>query len=184
PFIAHGLERHDVVDPREIRLESAQIFALDSIAREERRLHRAHRHGLRGLDGTDDDVGGPQGLNVAEGRLFVALADRDHHDHRRHAKNDSKAGQHAAQLVQPKVLEAQSKCFKQECHARLTIILHAGASLVAQVEIISDGEDPKGWMFETQILDDGGLLSKHQLTLSWADYNLLSPDGGDEPAKG
>ena len=54
---------------------------------------------------------------------------------------------------------------------------------MAQVEIISEREDPKGWMFETQILDDGGLLSKHQLTLSWADYNLLSPDGGDEPAK-
>lgn len=52
-----------------------------------------------------------------------------------------------------------------------------------QVEIISEQEHGKGWQFAVQVLDDHGTLRKHTLTLSWADYNLWSPDGADEPAK-
>jgi hypothetical protein len=52
-----------------------------------------------------------------------------------------------------------------------------------QVEIISEQEHGKAWQFLVQVLDDTGALHKHTLTLSWADYNLWSPDGADEPAK-
>jgi hypothetical protein len=55
--------------------------------------------------------------------------------------------------------------------------------LVAQVEIISEREFQGGWAFDVQVLDDAGALSKHRVTLAWADYNLWSPDGADEPAR-
>ena len=51
-----------------------------------------------------------------------------------------------------------------------------------QIEIISEQEHGKGWQFVVQVLDDRGTLHKHTLTMSWADYNLWSPDGADEPA--
>ena len=54
---------------------------------------------------------------------------------------------------------------------------------MAQVEVISEIELGGGWKFETQILCDDGSLSKHVITLSWADYNLWSADGADQPAK-
>ena len=54
---------------------------------------------------------------------------------------------------------------------------------MAQVEIISELQENKGWMFEVQVLNDAGALSRHRLTLSWADYNLWSPDGADEPER-
>lgn len=54
---------------------------------------------------------------------------------------------------------------------------------MAQVEIISERERGRGWEFDVQVLDDGGALRKHLLTLSWADYNLWSVDGADEPSK-
>ncbi len=52
-----------------------------------------------------------------------------------------------------------------------------------QIEIISEQEHGKAWQFLVQVLDDEGNLRKHTVTLSWADYNLWSPDGGDEPVK-
>lgn len=52
---------------------------------------------------------------------------------------------------------------------------------MAQVEIISEQELPGAWRFEAQVLDDQGRLSTHRITLSWADYNLWSADGADEP---
>jgi hypothetical protein len=53
---------------------------------------------------------------------------------------------------------------------------------VAQVEIISEREGAGGWAFDVNVLDDRGVLSTHELRLSWADYNLWSPDGTDEPS--
>lgn len=53
---------------------------------------------------------------------------------------------------------------------------------MAQVEIISEQELQGAWRFGVQILDDRGSLRKHTISLSWADYNLWSPDGTDEPA--
>jgi len=53
---------------------------------------------------------------------------------------------------------------------------------VAQIEIIDEQEITAGWQFQAQILDDQGQLHLIQLTLAWADYNLWSPAGVDEPA--
>ena len=52
-----------------------------------------------------------------------------------------------------------------------------------QIEIISEQDHGKGWQFVVQVLDDSGTLRQHALTMSWADYNLWSSDGADEPAK-
>ena len=52
---------------------------------------------------------------------------------------------------------------------------------MAQVEIISEQELPGAWRFEAQVLDDQGQLSPHRITMAWADYNLWSADGADEP---
>ena len=54
---------------------------------------------------------------------------------------------------------------------------------MAQVEILSEQETAGGWSFQMQVLDDRSALRQHQITLSWADYNLWSPDGTDEPAR-
>lgn len=54
---------------------------------------------------------------------------------------------------------------------------------VPQIEIIAEREAPKRWEFDVQILDDAGGLRRVQMTLSWADYNLWSADGADEPSK-
>ena len=54
---------------------------------------------------------------------------------------------------------------------------------VAQIEILSEQELPGRWRFEMQSLDDAGVLRSHIVTLSWADYNLWSKDGADEPSR-
>jgi hypothetical protein len=58
---------------------------------------------------------------------------------------------------------------------------------VAQVEVVSeaalDESGPGGWTFELQSLDDGGVLRRHRLRLSWADYNHWSRTGSDPPAR-
>lgn len=54
---------------------------------------------------------------------------------------------------------------------------------MAQVEILSEKEAAGGWSFQMQILDETSTLRRHRITLSWADYNLWSPDGTDEPAQ-
>lgn len=52
---------------------------------------------------------------------------------------------------------------------------------MAQIEIVSEQEQPTGWIFEIRMLDEHGSLHNYRLTMSWADYNLWSPDGADEP---
>jgi len=52
-----------------------------------------------------------------------------------------------------------------------------------QLEIISEREQAGGWAFDAQVLDDSGGLHRLALTLSWADYNLWSPDGSAEPQR-
>ena len=52
-----------------------------------------------------------------------------------------------------------------------------------QIEILSEHELGRAWRFEVQVLDDGGALHRHIITLAWADYNLWSQDGSDSPAK-
>jgi len=54
---------------------------------------------------------------------------------------------------------------------------------VAQVEIVSERDSRSGWTFTAQVLDDGGSLRRHEVSLSWADYNLWSGSGADEPAE-
>ena len=55
--------------------------------------------------------------------------------------------------------------------------------IVPQIEIIAEREAAKRWEFDVQILDDAGGLHRVMMTLTWADYNLWSADGADEPAK-
>lgn len=52
-----------------------------------------------------------------------------------------------------------------------------------QVEIMSENEVKGGWEFIAQVLTDDGDLHRHRVSLSWADYNLWSADGGDQPEK-
>jgi hypothetical protein len=54
---------------------------------------------------------------------------------------------------------------------------------VAQVEITSELDHAGGWVFDTQTLDADGVLHRHRLTLSWADYNHWSGSGADAPAR-
>ena len=53
---------------------------------------------------------------------------------------------------------------------------------MAQIEILSEEEISGGWAFGAQMLDANGELFKVTMTLNWSDYNLWSPDGGDEPS--
>lgn len=55
--------------------------------------------------------------------------------------------------------------------------------MVAQVEIIREEELAGGWTFAVQVLDEDGALHRYTLRLSWADYNLWSPHGADEPGR-
>jgi hypothetical protein len=52
---------------------------------------------------------------------------------------------------------------------------------VASFEIISETEVGPGWEFGCQVVDEEGSLRRHVVRLSWADYNLWSASGGDEP---
>ncbi len=54
---------------------------------------------------------------------------------------------------------------------------------LSQIEIASEQERPGHWRFEVQVLDTAGTLRRHTVTLSWADYNLWSQDGSDEPSR-
>jgi len=53
---------------------------------------------------------------------------------------------------------------------------------VFQVEIVSERDEVAGWAFVVQVLDDEGSLRRHAVTMAWADYNLWSGSGSDEPA--
>ena len=53
-------------------------------------------------------------LQLLQRVALCPFADRDHHDHRRHADDDAQRRQQTAQLMEPQVLEAQTEGFKQE----------------------------------------------------------------------
>jgi len=55
--------------------------------------------------------------------------------------------------------------------------------VVAQIEIVSERQGSSGWIFTAQVLDDEGELRRHRVSLSWADYNVWSASGADEPAE-
>jgi hypothetical protein len=57
-----------------------------------------------------------------------------------------------------------------------------GSERGVSFEIISEKEDGPGWEFGCQVVDETGSLRRHAIRLSWADYNLWSASGGDEPA--
>jgi hypothetical protein len=54
--------------------------------------------------------------------------------------------------------------------------------VVADIEIISERGDSAGWVFTAQVTDGAGNRRPHDVRLSWADYNLWSASGADEPA--
>jgi len=54
---------------------------------------------------------------------------------------------------------------------------------MANIEILSEHQGERGWTFDAQVLESDGTLRRHRVTLSWADYNLWSPDGRDVPAR-
>ncbi|MBX3374660.1 MAG: hypothetical protein KF817_12585 [Phycisphaeraceae bacterium] len=53
---------------------------------------------------------------------------------------------------------------------------------MAQIEIIEERSEQGRWVYTAQVLADDGTLRRHEVTLSWADYNLWSTSGTDEPA--
>lgn len=53
---------------------------------------------------------------------------------------------------------------------------------MALVEILDEQEVKEGWSFTAQVLDGAGDVSRLKVRLSWADYNLWSPNGADPPA--
>src|SRR5688500_14324258 len=79
-------------------------------------------------------------------------------------------------------MHAQPKCFNQERHVG-SYRIPRGTSSVAQIEILAERESRGGWEFDANVLDNSGRLQRHRVTLSWADYNLWSADGADEPTK-
>jgi hypothetical protein len=55
--------------------------------------------------------------------------------------------------------------------------------MVARIEITSEAECDRGWTFRAQVRDATGGARSTTVTLSWADYNLWSPNGSDTPAE-
>lgn len=54
---------------------------------------------------------------------------------------------------------------------------------MAQIEVLSEQEGGAGWIFQTQVLDDAGVLRQHRVSLSWADYDLWCRGGDAPPAR-
>ncbi len=52
---------------------------------------------------------------------------------------------------------------------------------MAEVEIVSEKEEPGGWVFQLRIGEGASDDVTGMLRLSWADYNLWSDDGSDPP---
>jgi hypothetical protein len=50
------------------------------------------------------------------------------------------------------------------------------------LELINETEVGPNWRFDAQFIEPGGALRKIAFGLSWADYDLLCPDGGIEPS--
>ncbi len=52
---------------------------------------------------------------------------------------------------------------------------------MTQTEIVSEREEPGGWVFEVRCTGPRAEQVTTTLKLSWADYNLWSADGADPP---
>ena len=52
---------------------------------------------------------------------------------------------------------------------------------MAEIEIVSEKEEPGGWSFQVRIGEGARDDVTRTLRLSWADYNVWSDDGGDQP---
>jgi hypothetical protein len=50
-----------------------------------------------------------------------------------------------------------------------------------QFELLEERESGPGWSWTAQVLHPGGSLSRHEIRLSWADYELWC-EGRREPA--
>ena len=56
--------------------------------------------------------------------------------------------------------------------------------MVAVFEIITEHEEAGGWLYDFQsVTEESGKLQKHQMHLSWVDYNHWSATGSDNPQK-
>lgn len=56
--------------------------------------------------------------------------------------------------------------------------------MVEVFEIITEHEEAGGWLYEFQsVTEESGELRKHQMHLSWVDYNHWSATGSDIPQK-
>lgn len=56
--------------------------------------------------------------------------------------------------------------------------------MVDVFEIITEHEEAGGWLYEFQsVTEESGELRKHQMHLSWVDYNHWSATGSDIPQK-
>ncbi|MBL9119163.1 MAG: hypothetical protein JNL80_04525 [Phycisphaerae bacterium] len=51
------------------------------------------------------------------------------------------------------------------------------------VEILGEREIPQAWEYDAQVLTGSGSLERSVLVLSWADYQLWSPDGAIPPSR-
>jgi len=54
---------------------------------------------------------------------------------------------------------------------------------VAQIEITDEQEGEGGWTFGVHVRDEARNDHRCRVHLSWADYNLWSPNGADAPAE-
>lgn len=53
----------------------------------------------------------------------------------------------------------------------------------AEYQFIAEHEENGCWMYEVDFLHEGKVIARHQLRLSWEDYDLWVPDGSIEPAR-
>ncbi|HWB19936.1 MAG TPA: hypothetical protein VG711_06520 [Phycisphaerales bacterium] len=54
---------------------------------------------------------------------------------------------------------------------------------MAFVEVLAERETGSGWEFDMQVMNARGELERSTVRMGWADYNLWSPSGSDEPWK-
>ncbi len=77
----------------------------------------------------------------------------------------------------------QESCFIAELKLPIDRI-PAGVFMVHVFEIIIEHEEAGGWLYEFQTVnEESGELCKHQMHLSWVDYNHWSATGSDNPQK-
>ncbi len=51
------------------------------------------------------------------------------------------------------------------------------------VELLAERDIPTAWEYDAQILTGTGTLERKVLRLSWADYQMWSPDGAIAPSR-